>query len=283
MDKSAIAGFVVGAGILTGAVQAAGDARLFFSTPAFLVTGGGAVAVVLVSYSLAGLITTIRTLVRCLFTVPCTLPEMNSTFARWAAIIRRDGMSALEAEENEIRDPLLQHGLKMVLDQEETTREIEAHLSAQTARAMEQYSQSISVLRALAAAAPAAGLVGTLIAVMQMLAALDDPAMIGRGLAAALLSTLYGVVIAHMLCLPAAGWLEQRAAAAVQLHKVTIDGLLAMSDGQTPHPNDGGLLSFPGTHTHTTGLRSAGQPAGSQIGKRNDMDKDRPGSSRRAA
>jgi chemotaxis protein MotA len=83
-------------------------------------------------------------------------------------------------------------------------------------------------------AAPAFGMIGTLIGLVQMLASMDDPASIGPAMAVALLTTLYGAVIANFICLPLAEKLSLRSEQE-QLNKtIIVEGAIGINRGVSP-------------------------------------------------
>ena len=96
----------------------------------------------------------------------------------------------------------------------------------------------------LGAAAPAFGMVGTLIGLVQMLRTLDDPSQIGGGMATALLTTLYGAIVANLFCIPLAAKLETRNKEELMVRELILSGLLGLVEGQAPRALEGRLTSF---------------------------------------
>ena len=100
------------------------------------------------------------------------------------------------------------------------------------------------ILESMAAAAPAFGMIGTLIGLVQMLRELDDPSQIGVGMATALLTTLYGALIANLFCVPLAGKLENRSQEEVTIRELMISGLIALVEGPPPRAIEERLHAF---------------------------------------
>ena len=100
------------------------------------------------------------------------------------------------------------------------------------------------IVDAVGAAAPAFGMIGTLIGLVQMLKALDDPSQIGGGMAVALLTTLYGAVIANMFCGPLAGKLEVRNNEEIMIRELMIAGMVSLVEGQAPRAVEERLLLY---------------------------------------
>ena len=108
----------------------------------------------------------------------------------------------------------------------------------------ERHKNGKKIVDALGAAAPAFGMIGTLIGLVQMLRSLDDPSKIGGGMAVALLTTLYGAVIANVICIPLAGKLEARNKEEILVRQLILAGLLSLVEGQSPRTVEGRLVAF---------------------------------------
>ncbi len=122
--------------------------------------------------------------------------------------------------------------------------EIQAVLETEISYVEERHKMGKKIIDALGAAAPAFGMVGTLIGLVQMLRTLDDPSKIGGGMATALLTTLYGAVIANLFCIPLAGKLEARSKEEIMIRELTLAGLLSLVEGQAPRAIHGRLVAF---------------------------------------
>ena len=122
--------------------------------------------------------------------------------------------------------------------------DIQTVLETEVAYIEERHEVGKKVLDAMGAAAPAFGMIGTLIGLVQMLRTLDDPSKIGGGMATALLTTLYGAMTANMFCIPLAGKLEQRNKQEMLVRELMIMGILSLLEGQTPRVIEERLSSF---------------------------------------
>ena len=100
------------------------------------------------------------------------------------------------------------------------------------------------VFKSLGAYAPAFGMIGTLIGLVQMLRNMSDPSSIGAGMAVALLTTLYGAMVANLLALPLAGKLEQRSNEEVALKSMVVEGVISIQEGNSPRIVEEKLRSF---------------------------------------
>lgn len=158
-------------------------------------------------------------------------------------VVRKDGILALEERLEAVDDKFLKRGTEMVIGGT-SKEEIQETLEIELLYIEQRHQTGKKIVDAIAAAAPAFGMIGTLIGLVQMLRNLDDPSQIGIGMATALLTTLYGALIANMFCLPLAGKLETRNQEEVLIRELMIVGLLGLVDGQTPRNLQDKLIAF---------------------------------------
>jgi chemotaxis protein MotA len=109
-----------------------------------------------------------------------------------------------------------------------------------------RHRRGAQILDGMAEVAPAFGMIGTLIGLVQMLAAMDDPSAIGPGMAVALLTTLYGALIANVACIPLAGKLRLRSEEELTAMNICLEGCIALSQGDNPAAIEQRLQSYLG-------------------------------------
>ena len=134
-------------------------------------------------------------------------------------------------------------GIQLAVDGQELSA-IEAILSTEIDYLRERHRQGADIFQTLATFAPALGLIGTLIGLVQMLQNMDDPASIGPAMAVALLTTFYGAVLANLIFAPVAGKLRNRSAEETQLREMTVEGILALASGDNPRLVEQKLKAF---------------------------------------
>lgn len=146
---------------------------------------------------------------------------------------RRDGMLALEGRLEEIDDDFLRRGLQLVVDglDADQVREV---LDIDLAAVDERHRLGIDFFRSLAGYAPTFGMIGTVIGLVNMLQNLTDPDQLGIGMALALLTTLYGVMLANMVFTPVATRLQRLNALELAARDVALDGILSIQAGTSP-------------------------------------------------
>jgi chemotaxis protein MotA len=233
MDIATILGLLAGCSCIAFAILSGGGAGLFFNIPSLLITVGGMVSATLIHFSL-GTVLKIFALAR--KTVLNQLPtehELVQRMVDYAAINRRDGALALEEQLREVRDPFLTKGVQMLIDgQEEPV--IEKQLGLEIQYLQERHDEGKKVLEFMGASAPAFGMIGTLIGLIQMLRNLQDPSGIGIGMATALITTFYGALLANLVFLPLAGKLALRSKKETLQKEMLVEGLLAIVRGEGP-------------------------------------------------
>jgi chemotaxis protein MotA len=233
MDITTIVGVLSGFGLVFLAISLGSGIGIFFDAPSLMITVGGACASTLLNYSIKQ-ITDIFNVVRKAFIHK--LPEHPEVIGRMVALAekaRKEGILALEAEVQKYDDDFLRNGVQLIVDgvESDTIREI---LNTELSFLKERHKIGQGVLNSLATYAPAFGMIGTLIGLVQMLKNLDDPSKIGPGMAVALLTTFYGSIMANLVFLPMAGKLKVRSQEEVLIKELTIEGIMSVQSGDNP-------------------------------------------------
>ena len=155
----------------------------------------------------------------------------------------RSGLLALDEDANNLTDPFLQKGVRLVVDG--TTQELVRNiLETEVAFVSDRHRTGQAVFETIGAMAPAFGMLGTLIGLIQMLLKLNKPDEIGPGMAVALVTTFYGSVVANMIALPIATKLKNRNSREVFAKQAMIEGVLSIQAGDNPRVVQEKLKSF---------------------------------------
>jgi len=214
--------------VLGGAWSAFVDLR------AVLIVLGGTAAVTAISFGAGDLGRARRAFGQCLRRAGADPEEAALSVLNLAEKARVAGLLQLQDQLPKLRrQPFLQRGLHMVVDgtpEEEADRILRRELAATDAR----QRQGAGVLRRAAEVAPAMGLIGTLVGLVQMLANLNDPSAIGPGMAVALLTTFYGAVLANMVLAPLAAKLEKRAGEESLVNEIYLMGVASIARRENP-------------------------------------------------
>jgi chemotaxis protein MotA len=161
----------------------------------------------------------------------------------FAAKARKDGMLALESHLKDIDDSFLVKGLELAIDGQEPNS-IGEILQVELESLEGRHQLCAEIFVSMGNFAPAMGLLGTLIGLVQMLQQMDDPSKIGPAMAVALLTTFYGVLLANLLFLPIAGKLKTRSKHEVLLKQLILEGVMAIQSGDNPRIVEQKLKAF---------------------------------------
>ncbi len=167
--------------------------------------------------------------------------DLIAKVVEMADAARKGGFLALE--EMEVENSFLRKGIDLLVDGHDADV-VRATLQKDIALTNERHELGAGIFKALGDVAPAMGMIGTLIGLVAMLSNMDDPKSIGPAMAVALLTTLYGAVLANMVMLPIAAKLELRKDEEKLNRRLILDGVLAIQDGQNPRVIDGYLKNY---------------------------------------
>lgn len=208
-DAATFLGLAGAIALIVTALALGGDGAAFVNIPAALIVIGGTFTVTTICFSLSEIFQAQRMMIRTLFHSIRDPSRAAIQMLEFAVHARRFGVLALQQAASAFdKEPFLQQALIMVADG--TTGDvIERILKTDIAATSSRHSKGASVLRKGAEVAPAMGLIGTLVGLVQMLGRMDDPATIGPAMAVALLTTFYGAVLANVVLSPLASKLER--------------------------------------------------------------------------
>ena len=243
MDILTILGIVLGLGLVIGAIAMEGSLAVFWSPSSLMITVGGSFAALLVNFQIPQVKMVLQVTKQAFMDDVAEISDIINLFVRLGQKARREGLLALEDNLADLDDPFLVNGLQLVIDglEPEVIRDImETELDTIAGR----HKLGQDVFRAWGTLAPAFGMIGTLIGLIQMLAHLDDPSRIGPGMAVALITTFYGALLANLLFIPMAGKLAIRSEAEVALKEAVIEGVLALQAGTNPRVLQEKLKAF---------------------------------------
>ena len=228
MDIATPIGIVLGFGLIIGSILLGGSLGAYIDIPSLLIVVGGTIATCLISEKLPNVIGAIK-VAKNAFRKPAGDAALSiEAIVKLSNIARREGVLALENEK--VDDIFLAKGVRMAVDgvpQEEIRETLSAELIAMKAR----HSRGQKLFRFMAATAPSMGMIGTLIGLVQMLQTLDDPAAIGPAMAVALLTTMYGAIVAFVVCGPIAEKLERYTKEESNNMTVVIEGIDSIVKG----------------------------------------------------
>lgn len=246
MDLASIIGLVVGSGFLLYGMMSGGGVSqllLFWNVPSVMIVMGGCIAALMVNFPMSNVVSTAK-IVKHVFKSKVSDPsQMIGTMVSFAEKARREGLLALEDEVSRLDDKLMKKGIQLVIDGTEPDQ-VRNILEIELSFIEDRHRLGKEIFDALGMYAPAFGMIGTLIGLIQMLANLDDPSTIGASMAVALITTLYGSVLANLIFIPMAGKLAVRSNDEMLFLQVMVEGIVSIQNGENPRIVQEKLASF---------------------------------------
>ena len=243
MDIATIVGLVAAFGLVFSAIILGGSPLLFFNVPSILITVGGTAAAILVNFPMSDVLGVMGSVKNAFLTKDTSPEPLIEKLVNFATVARREGILALESHASDAGDPFLEKSVQLAIDgtAPELIKDI---LTTELAFMEDRHAMGQSILLSAGAMAPAFGMIGTLIGLVNMLATLDDPSKIGGGMAVALLTTLYGALMANVMFIPTAGKLKVRTSSELLAKEVIIEGILSIQSGDNPRIVEQKLKAF---------------------------------------
>lgn len=242
MDIGTLIGIILGWVLIVMAIVMGGGAG-FINAPSLMITVGGAIAALLIHYPLPKVLSVIAVTRKAFSSKEQDYIELFKKMSDLAVRARRDGLLALEDDIDNMDDLFMRKGFQMAVDGN-TIEVIRGVMEGDIISMGQRHQVGQGVFKSLGAYAPAFGMIGTLIGLVQMLQNMSDPNSIGAGMAVALLTTLYGAMVANLIALPLAGKLEQRSNEEVSLKSMVVEGVISIQEGNSPRIVEEKLRSF---------------------------------------
>ena len=247
MDIASLIGLVLGIGmmvlgIVTGDEGVAGLGN-FVHLTSFVITFGGSIAGVIGSNSMPDFINGLKSFTLVLKAVPTNPANTIKNIIDLSNVARKEGLLALEEAANELDDPFMKKGIMLVVDGTDPDL-VRGILETDLMCIEERHKKVIGFWKKWGELGPAWGMIGTLIGLINMLKNLSDVSTVGPNMSTALITTLYGSVIANWLCSPIADKLAANSAAEIPIKEVTVEGLLSIQAGENPRVIEEKLKSF---------------------------------------
>lgn len=240
MSFATILGVIIGFGLFVSAVVLKTDNFLvFLDGPSFIMVVGGTFAAAFVSFEARYVVQSLRGLLSILFTTEVTRAILTNEVGRvirWGYIIQKNGLPGLESDASKVRryDRFLGFGVDLVTSGY-TGQEVREILANTIESTFSRNTTQADILRNMGTTAPAFGMIGTLVGLIIMLDNMGgDPAMLGPGMAVALVTTLYGVLLSRLVLLPAASKVQQREEIVRFRNYLLAEGLALLAERKSP-------------------------------------------------
>lgn len=233
MDIATIAGIIAGFVLIFSAIFMGGSPKIFIDIPSMLIVFGGTIAATLIAYPLNEVLSVMKVLPKVFKVEKSDFNKVITEIAKYANIARQNGMLALENEAKKSKNKLIQMGLQMLSDGIDGST-ISQILHGELMTMQKRHKVGRDIFKDMGAYAPAFGMIGTLIGLVQMLSNLSDPNSIGPAMAVALLTTFYGAFLANVFFNPMAVKLKRKSELETIEMELIIKGLLSIQKGDNP-------------------------------------------------
>jgi chemotaxis protein MotA len=252
MDIMTLIGLLCGIAVITVIMLLGGSLEMFWSEHAVIIIFGGSIAATMIRFPLSAILHGLPLGAKFAFTMSrLAARDLVDELARIAEIARKQGPVGLEKVET--NEPFLAKGIRYVADGYDLEF-IRDNMERDRDNFLMHLDEGGKIYRAIGDCAPAFGMVGTLIGMVQMFANMTDPSKLGPFMATALLATLYGALVSNLFCLPLADKLHVKLLDEETNRTLIIDGILMIRDSKSPTLVREMLLAYlPEKHRHEDG------------------------------
>jgi len=237
MDIATPAGILAGMFLLIMAIIIGGGVSGivgFIHIPSMMIVVGGTLAATLVRYPLGRVFGLMGIAMKTIFFKLSTPRVEVQRIVEFAKIARKEGLLALENKVAGVKDIFLAKSIQLLVDGTDADG-LRTILERDIENIRQRHSIGKGILESMGSVAPAFGMMGTLIGLVLMLRDLEDPSKIGVGMATALITTFYGVLLANLVCLPMGGKLELRSKEETLLKELMLEGIVSIQSGDNPN------------------------------------------------
>ena len=251
MDIATLIGLLGGFGIIIGAIATGGDIMLFVNIPSVLIVVGGTFMVTLMQVSMKDFLGSFSIGMKAFFYKTDDARQLIEEAVQLADIARKNGLLALEGQE--ISNDFLKTGINLCVDGHDPAF-VQKMLTKDIDLTIERHEVGQKMFRSMASMAPALGMIGTLVGLVQMLANMSDPSSIGPAMAVALLTTLYGAVIANAFAIPMADKLARVSELEKTNKSLILETISGIQEGMNPRVLEQLLSTYlPSSKRHPEG------------------------------
>lgn len=236
MDLGTLIGIGAAFLLIVISILIGGSITAFINIPSLFIVVGGGMAAALGSFPMSDFIRGLTAISKAFLWKPPDFAEVLETIGEIASKVRKEGILSLESEIETYyqKDPFLGDMIRMLVDGIEIS-EIKATAEGALAQLDEKLSTEVAVWEKLADLFPAYGMIGTLIGLIQMLRNLNDPSALGPGMAVALITTLYGAILANAFAIPVANKLKKIKDTEILIKTVYIQAIEKIQKGENPN------------------------------------------------
>lgn len=231
MDIATLIGILGGFGLIIATIFMGGNAAGFVDPPSLVVVFGGTFASVFIMFPMSTVIGAFKVGMKAFFAKSLDPKAIIDQIVALAETARKESLVALEKAT--VDDAFLKKGVILVADGSDDTL-VRSVMEIEIDFMKKRHYQGQGVFKGMGTMAPAFGMIGTLIGLVNMLSNLSDPDAIGPAMAVALLTTFYGAVLANVMFLPIAKKLEERSLEEALYMEIMVEGVVAIQKGEHP-------------------------------------------------
>jgi len=247
MDIASLGGLLLGlVMIIYGVIDSAGLDRLipeYWNFPSAVITFGGAFTATLTSVSLQDYIAGLKSFALIFKAPALNTTEMIRKIIDLSNVARKEGLLSLEEAAADMDEAFLKKGILLIVDGTDPEL-VRAIMETELISIEGRHKGCIGFWDTLGSMGPAWGMIGTLVGLVHMLYQMDDVTTLGPAMAVALITTLYGSILANFICIPVSNKLKADNAAEMMMKEVMIEGLLSIQAGENPRVIEEKLKSF---------------------------------------
>lgn len=229
----------------------------FLDAPSALITFGGSFCCILASYTLPNFLAGVKSISLIFKLSTMNVPDTIQKIIDLSNVARKEGLLSLEEAATDIEDEFLKKGILLIVDGTDPEL-VRAIMETELVSVEDRHKDKIGFWENLGAMGPAWGMIGTLIGLINMLQDMNDPSSIGPSMAVALVTTLYGSLLANWICAPVATKLKSKNAEETMMKEIEIEGLLSIQAGENPRVIEEKLKSFLAPKDRGTSADEAG-------------------------
>ena len=230
MDIATLIGILVSFCLVIVSILMGGDGTWFVNAPSLMIVSGGTMGATLLAYPLADVLSVFKVAKNVFRHKSQAVSELIPMISEFAKKARQEGILSFESQLADIEDPFLVQGMQMAIDGMESSA-IEDVMTTEIIYLEERHRLGSEIFTTMGTFAPAVGMLGTIIGLVQMLMQMEDPSQIGAPMAVALLTTFYGTLVANLVFLPIAGKLKTRSKQEVLIKQMVLEGVISIQSG----------------------------------------------------
>lgn len=230
MDIATLVGILVSFCLVIVSILMGGEGTWFVNAPSLMIVGGGTMGATLLAYPLVDVLSVFKVAKNVFMHKSQAVSELIPLISEFAKKARQEGILSFESQLADIEDPFLVQGIQMAIDGMESSA-IEDVMTTEIIYVEERHRLGSEIFSTMGTFAPAVGMLGTIIGLVQMLMQMSDPSQIGAPMAVALLTTFYGTLVANLVFLPIASKLKTRSKQEILIKQMVLEGVISIQSG----------------------------------------------------